>query len=246
MGNSVNPNNANQMKMFNTRVTAKGVHRRKVMLRVVGIVVLICILLLLLSFCMANFMDKAGNFTVNVPEGLSARSISVSETADFENPTTFLAADPVDKMDNITEAWLPADIAEVDGSHNGDNYIAYTFYLRNNDDEPIDYVADIDINSVYLDTDHAVRVKVYRNGEPTVYAKAQKADGKPEPNTTPFFSNTKVMSQTYEGIEAGGIDKYTIVIWLEGNDPECVDDILGGEMKMAMQFHVLETEEVKA
>ncbi len=246
MGNSVNPNNANQMKMFNTRVTAKGVHRRKVMLRVAGIVVLICILLLLLTFCMGSFVNKAGNFTVYVPEGLSARSISVCETADFASPTTFLEAERVDSMDNITEAWLPADIAEIDGPHNGANYIAYTFYLRNNADEPIDYVADIDVRSVYLDTDHAVRVKVYRNGEPTLYAKAQKESGDPEPGTTPFYSDTKIMSQTYEGVEAGGIDKYTIVIWLEGNDPECVDDILGGEMKMAMQFHVLETEEVKA
>lgn len=246
MGNSVNPNTVNKMNMFNTRVTAKGVYRRRIWLRTAGIVALICILLLLISFSLAYFVDKAGRFTVNVPEGLSSRSISISETADFAVATTFLKADPVESMDNITESWLPADVADVDGSHNGDNHIAYTFYLRNNDDEAIDYAATIDILSVYKDTDHAVRVKVYRNGEPTLYAKPQKTNGEPEPDTTPFTSNTKVMSQTYEGLEAGGIDKYTVVIWLEGEDPECVDDILGGEMKMAMQFKIVETEEVQA
>jgi len=246
LDSSTNSGNTNQMNLFNTRVTARGVHRRRVMLRITGIVVLICVLLLLLSFCMASFVDKAGHFTVNVPEGLSSRSISLSIDREFTEATTFLKADPVENMDNITEAWLPADIDEQDGSHNGANYIAYTFYLRNNHDEPIDYVGSIDINSVYKDTDHAVRVKVYRNGEPTVYAKPQKANGEPEPDTTAFFSKTKVMSQTFEGLEAGGIDKYTVVIWLEGEDPECVDDILGGEMKMAMQFNVLETEEVPA
>lgn len=238
--------NNEQMNIFNTRVTAKGVYRRRLWLRTAGIVALICVLLLLVSFSLAYFVDKAGHFTVNIPDELSSRSISLSTDKDFTSPTTYLAADPVEYMDNITEAWLPTDIAEVDGSHNGDNHIAYTFYLRNNDDEPISYSADIDILSVYKDTDHAVRVKVYRNGEPTLYAKPQKADGNPEPDTTPFFSNTKVMSQIFEDVEPGAIDKYTVVIWLEGNDPECVDDILGGEMKMAMQFNVLETEEVKA
>lgn len=245
MGKSKKPFNE-KMKIFNTRVTAKGVYRRRLWLRTAGIVALICILLLLASFALGTFLDKAGHFTVNIPDELSSKSISLSVDKDFTSPTTFLAADPIEYMDNITEAWLPADIADVDGSHNGKNHIAYTFYLRNNDDEAISYAADIDILSVYKDTDHAVRVKVYRNGEPTLYAKPQKESGEPEPDTTPFFSKTKVMSQTFEDLEAGGIDKYTVVIWLEGNDPECVDDILGGEMKMAMQFNVLETEEVQA
>ncbi len=246
MDSSGKTGTTNPMNLFNTRVTARGVHRRRVWLRVTGIVVLICILLLLLSFCMASFVDKAGHFTVLVPDGLSSRSISLSIDKEFTNATTYLEADPVPNMDNITEAWLPEDIDKQDGSYNGANHIAYTFYIRNNDDEAIDYVAAIDILSVYKGTDHAVRVKVYRNGEPTLYAKPQKESGEPEPGTTPFFSKTKVMSQTFEGLEAGGIDKYTVVIWLEGEDPECVDDILGGEMKMAMQFNVLETEEVPA
>jgi hypothetical protein len=39
------------------------------------------------------------------------------------------------------------------------------------------------------------------------------------------------------------IDKITIVIWLEGDDPECVNAILGGEMKMHMEITEEHTEE---
>ena len=34
----------------------------------------------------------------------------------------------------------------------------------------------------------------------------------------------------------GDIDKFTIVIWLEGDDPDCIDNILGGEIKMHMEI----------
>ena len=31
------------------------------------------------------------------------------------------------------------------------------------------------------------------------------------------------------------------VIWLEGNDPDCVDKIIGGTMKLGMNFKIVET-----
>ena len=42
------------------------------------------------------------------------------------------------------------------------------------------------------------------------------------------------MQQDRNDIKPGEIDRYSIVVWLEGNDPECIDDIIGGEMKIAM------------
>ena len=81
---------------------------------------------------------------------------------------------------------------------------------------------------------------VIKNGEETVYAKAQKGSTEPEPDTVPFLSNTKVLENTTEDFAPGAVDKYTVVIWLEGNDPECIDDIRGGVVKMSMNFNVLD------
>ena len=31
-------------------------------------------------------------------------------------------------------------------------------------------------------------------------------------------------------------DRFTVVIYLEGDDPECVDAIIGGELKLKMEI----------
>ena len=50
------------------------------------------------------------------------------------------------------------------------------------------------------------------------------------------------------GFKPGDIDRYTLVVWLEGDDPECVDAILGGEIKMHMEIrneHFVDGEKVE-
>lgn len=37
-------------------------------------------------------------------------------------------------------------------------------------------------------------------------------------------------------LKPGQVIKYSIVIWLEGQDAQCVDDILGGQVKLAVEF----------
>ena len=50
------------------------------------------------------------------------------------------------------------------------------------------------------------------------------------------------MDRKITNFKSGSIDKYTVVIWLEGWDPECVDDIMGGEVKLSMNFHIIDKE----
>lgn len=224
------------MERFTVRATAKSVRRRNLILKTVLVILLILISLLAISYGLSVFLDKAGNFTVMVPEEADG-CLTLSATSDFADPTPFLAADPIPEMTNITQAWIDPNVDNIDGPHNGSDYIAYTFYLKNGSDDAIKYNANIDIQSVALGTDEAVRIMVIRNGEKTVYGKAQVGSTEPETDgAVPFYSDAFVMNETYEDFGAGEVDKYTVVIWLEGNDPECVDNIRGGEMKMAMNF----------
>lgn len=228
-----------RIKPFAVRVTARSVRKRNMMLKICGVVLLIVILVLGVLYSCSAFVNKAGNFTVWIGDE-DINLITLSDTADFENCSTMLEADIIDQMDNITKSWMPDNLDEIDGCHNGDEYIAYTFYLKNAGKNEIDYLSTIDIHAVTLEADNAVRVMVIKNGEETVYAKAQKGSNEPEPDTVPFLSNTKVLENTTEAFAPGDVDKYTVVIWLEGNDPECVDDIRGGVVKMSMNFKVLE------
>ena len=48
------------------------------------------------------------------------------------------------------------------------------------------------------------------------------------------------MSTKGENFSPDARDKYTVVIWLEGNDPDCLDNIIGGTMKLSMKFKIVE------
>ena len=54
--------------------------------------------------------------------------------------------------------------------------------------------------------------------------------------TKPFLGDGYVMNSDFYPLQVGQIIKYTIVIWLEGQDEQCVDSILGGQVKLAVEF----------
>lgn len=51
-----------------------------------------------------------------------------------------------------------------------------------------------------------------------------------------FLGDGYVLNSELFPLEPGQIIKYTIVIWLEGQDEQCVDAILGGEVKLSVEF----------
>ena len=57
-----------------------------------------------------------------------------------------------------------------------------------------------------------------------------------------FVDDVIVFNSTREGLAAGETDKYTIVMWIEGEDPECIDDIRGGYVKLEWFFNIADEE----
>ena len=125
---------------------------------------------------------------------------------------------------------------EAEGSHNGENYIAYTFYIENKGEETVNYWYTILIDDVIKNVDEAARVMIYFNGQKTIYAKQNAYTNEPENETIPFYSEKEAVLEQRKDFAPGNIDKFTIVIWLEGDDPDCTDNILGGEIKMHMEI----------
>ena len=159
------------------------------------------------------------------------------ERKDEKEDKRILEATKLEFMDNISIKWLPENIDnEAEGSHNGQNYLAYTFYLENKGSETINYWYEIPIDDVIKNVDEAIRIMVYRNGERTVYAKPNATTGEAEPGTEKFYSTSEVAVEGRKDFKPGDVDKFTIVIFLEGDDPECKDNLIGGEMKMHMEI----------
>lgn len=198
---------------------------------------LLCMLLLVAGLFIVAFMqEKMGNFTINLNRlELYRKGIAIAADGDFTDPTARLTASSVQDATNITLEDLPENLDEIDGDHNGKNYMAYTYYVRNAGKEDVGYVATVTLDSCAKGAEEAVRVAVWRNGERIVYAEPA-ADGEAEQGCVNFLKQDVVCQYTEEEFLVGNVDKYTIVIWMEGEDPECVDAIVGGSVEFSMNI----------
>jgi hypothetical protein len=224
--------------------------RRKIQRNLVKLGLLITALLSLIVWIVTLYGQNVGSFVAKVDPKSSGISLSLDPNFSFE--TTRLSSEPVDNATNITQSDIPENITEGNGSKNDPqgNYIAYSFYLKNTGGVMLTYQSVIAIEGVYKNADSAIRLKVYEektdSSTSTVYAKESKVeeDGTivpekdPMGETTPFSSKSQVAKWLTAGFEVGQVTKYTIVIWLEGNDPDCTDSLKGGAIKFSMMFSI--------
>lgn len=228
---------------------------RKIIPALLGVI----LLLLSITYIAALLFMKNGSFTVSVMDyGDQKYSLTLCESPDFKKHTSRLAVKGVENVNNISVSDLPTDLNDVDGSHNGENYLAYTFYLQNSGTETCSYSYKIAITRATLGIDGAARVRVYFNpryyraetgeydydGRYTDYAKpVTGGNGKPEKDIygnelQNFVSSNLIVEEEVTDFAPKDIAKITVVIWLEGNDSDCNDDALGGQFKADMFFEV--------
>ena len=229
-------------------LTAQKVKKRKKTEKIVLISLLALLLFLVIAYFILNIVYNEGSFTISMDKNTYLESnLVMYESLNDRSSVYRLSTSKIAFMDNISIKWLPDNINnEAEGAHNGENYIAYTFYLENQGEETINYWYSITIDDIIKNVDDAVRIMIFVNDDQVVYAKKSAITGEPEPDTTPFRDDDeKIILEKREGMNPKDIDKITIVIWLEGDDPECVNAILGGEMKMHMDINEEHVEERK-
>lgn len=219
--------------------------------------------LLVVMYVVALMITQHGSFTISVKDyGDRSLSLTLSENDSFKQATSTLKAVEVVNMNNITYTALPTDLNDVNGSHNGENYLAYTFFVKNSGEKNCTYDYSLDITRATVDIDAAVRVRVYyepfyyvaesdiynNNGDYIDYAKPKTGgNGAPEIDPggremTNFLTNDTVMAGRTENFAVGDISKFTVVIWLEGEDPDCTDEVLGGQFKVEMNMEIINSE----
>lgn len=212
--------------------------REKKIKRIIKIALLLLLLLLVILYMVIGIVYNNSNFSITLDRNLYYdKGIIVYDDPDYKVFRSELFAVSPETFDNISYRWLPENISESKGgTHNGRNYLAYTFYVENMGYDIADYYSEIVITDVIKNVDEAVRIRVYKNDEVATYAKIS-SQNEPEANTTPFLEDKLIALDHVENFKPGDIDKYTVVLWLEGSDPECNDNILGGEIKIIMNFN---------
>lgn len=229
---------------------AKKEKRKRIRHKVFRTLLVVIIIFLINVYIILSLFYKGENFTVTLDSEYGRESgLVIYEEQANKYQRTFLRSKDIEYFTDISVNWLPENIDnEGDGSHNGRNYIAYTFYAENMGQDTINYWTTIKIDDVVRNVDEAIRVMVFKNGNKVIYAKNNKTTGEPEPDTVAFKNDDTVMLELSENFKVGDIDKYTVVIWVEGDDPECKDDLIGGEIKMHMTLteeHILQNADVQ-
>lgn len=257
--------------------------RRRTATLIVTIFLLAAVMVTAAVYAILAFIDF-NSFRITVDRS-TGQSLSLSHSIDFLKPSSSLGIDGPKYMDNVAYESIDIQgIIEGEGELNGDNYIANTFYLRNNGLKDCKYITEISLSNTYKGLDAAMRLLLVRNvyeyvngewipteNEYTCYAKARTEpleDGTtqeyvsggngdqviPEPVKHPinededwlctnFISNSTILNDEQFDIQSKQIIRYSIVVWLEGSDLECVDDVLGGKVSLSVKFSAIADDE---
>ncbi len=222
-------------------------------------------------FLMSTVTETKGSFTINLTAEMLRAGFVLSGASDFNREETRLISEKMEEVNNITLDDIDPDVDHIDGPHNGRNYIAHTFYIRNKGTETSSYVWYVNLKSETLNVSDAVWIMLFEDGRQVIYSKPTETgeaeelygfvrapfsdvaydydyqyyekDGRLGIRTTPYVSEDVVAQGFVEGVAPGETHKYTIVIWIEGYDPECTDDIFGGYAKFDMDFESVSAEE---
>ena len=258
--------------------------KRRTATKVIVVILLASLILSGGAWGIMTFIE-ANSMMVSIPD--KKEGLTLSETSDFEHPTTKLNMKGPEAMDAFTYPWFnQSDILGSDGAHHGTNYICYSFYLKNiSPTTACEYTFGIRFAKDTKSMSSAMRIMIIESDEgckneaylTRVFARA-KADGTAEfvsydecsedqeglplqmlngmngnlldTNMTYAFQEEVVDDESGKNLgyyafrESGkklsheAYVKYTIVIWLEGTDLQCVNKILGGKCSIQFEFTI--------
>lgn len=220
--------------------------------------------LIILAMLLGN---ESGNFVFQVQEGEIDKSISITDDLESGLLTNRLIAEGqknwVDTTvthflgDNYQEQYTTLQTLTSTGGRNvlfdseQQGYVyAYTFYIVNTGAGLMELEIEMKMSNITKGMDNAIRVLTFNENEANVniYQKADQQEvlypGYYLKRPTNFIDGNTVykedvfLQSTGDNINNKNYLKYSVLVWLEGHDPECVNDIMGGTIKFAVNIRV--------
>lgn len=228
-----------------------GFRKRRLRNRILTLGIIISGMLSVTFAIITFYGQNAGNFVISVDSSARIRGIQISETPTFEQSLSRLMTDPIGEARDMTYTWLKIEEVERTNGNYKDidhEYVAYTFYIQNSGSETLDVNYYIRITEAHYGIENAIRILVIEDGMQTMYMMPDEiAPGDDEPyypaqmpEAEYFLTDQMAMRKTFENFKPGQIKKFSILVWLEGYDPQTTDDILGGMIRLTMNFTINE------
>lgn len=233
----------------------------------------------------AYFGQYMGTFVISLDDTALALGITLSENVkkeevdgvtyyDFIDSSSRLLVNPVNSATPTTFTDIKfAEAVSTDGDMDetdSNNYIAYTFYLKNDGNISVDVELNLNTVTVTKNVDKALRIAVIEGGyvddngdvKFTKGTMFLKDDGHGDENILRVINRQEKVKEFYESFnkELLTVDgnfgnyviedfvpqevrKFTIIFWLEGWDADCGDAIKHGQLKMKLVFAIRKTNE---
>lgn len=191
---------------------------------------------------------EAGNYMIEVV-GNDDVKLALSMQEDKSDPQAVITVAGLESQRDATYDWIPVDITYGIGTKNDEkdrNYMAFSFWLLNFSTRAVDYNMLMVIDDASKGIEHAIRVLVATEDD----YKGAWIYGMPEADLSrkeyvqtqghylydDFINETTVMNRDVYNLPKDGAVKYTVVIWLEGWDDQCIDDLWGSSIKMSLHI----------
>ena len=202
-----------------------------------------------LVIVLALFLGQdAGNFVVQVEDGTVKKTLKITESIDNPVYRTRLEGNGYLNLSDTTYSMFDDKIDSY--TQTGGDFVdegacvyAYTFYILNDNNEALDVEATLSYSNVTRHLDKAIRIMTVssHNGK-QVYQVKDEVEydyGAAYPSVEYFANDEECYNEVFLGIEPNEYIKYSVLFWLEGNDPDCVDTILGGTIKFSLKLSIL-------
>ena len=243
------------------RRTAKEIKNYRILIKILPAIAALLAIIVVVVYIVTVLYNKFGSFTVMVNKYDNAEyGLTLSESRDFNTLTSRLNSKASEEITNISGSQLPQNLdTEVGGikHHEGDDFVAYTFFLTNKSTKTYDVDYKMIIVNMTKEIEEAVRVRVYINqgadehsytdyARPRLDASVSGREKEPVFCDEIFYDDREVLEGKFKEYTPELVTRITVVIWLEGDDPECVDKIIGGQFKVDMSFSVSNVYEEEA
>ncbi len=196
----------------------------------------------------ALFMgQEAGNFVIEVEGGNERKSVQICEKLGGSTASR-LEAPSITEMTNTTYHRFSDKLSsyqEVEGFMvDEDQHVyVYSFYMINEGSESLRVRATMYYSNVTNNLDKAIRVLTMSStsNQKNCYQVADETEmdyGDKYPAVSLFLGDGRVYEEDFLSVDPGATIKYTVVLWLEGNDPDCTDAIRLGQIRFALKLAV--------
>lgn len=204
-------------------------------------------ILVTLIVILAYFGQNVGSFSIKLGDDLTSRQIFISEKEDFSWYDSRLEAASVKEANVIMYPFIKAkECRNTDGSRIWENnsYVSYTFYLKNMGREIVNVMQQCSITGKndglelvtwleYFEDDN--EGIVYQGGNVPDKASDPFFERYPDPESYDLENNIAYENKFYD-LHPGDVKKFTLITWVDSQDPDLSEEILGGTIRFEIYF----------